>query len=160
MYISVSIAVYEAIQCWTFRRICIWSPWQVYAHFTYIAGRNNSDTVLWCNKIWCLISLLTTFMYIIWQLDVKQMYISVSIAVYEAIQCWTIRRICIWSPWQVYAHFTYIAGRNNSDNILSVITVLWCNKIWCSISLLTTFMYIIWQLDVKHWHMTRNMLLI
>ena len=46
MYIRVSITVYDAMQCWTFRRICVWSPWQVYTHFAYIAGRNNSDTIL------------------------------------------------------------------------------------------------------------------
>ena len=51
------------------------------------------------------------------------MYIRVSITVYDAMQFWTYRRICVWSPWQVYAHFTYIAGRNNSDTILSVIFI-------------------------------------
>ena len=38
-------------------------------------------------------------------------------------------------------------------------TVLWCNELWCLISLLTTFLYIIWQLDVTHWHMTRNIII-
>jgi len=46
MYIRVSITVYDAIQCWNFQRIRIWSQWQVYAHFTYIADTNNSDTIL------------------------------------------------------------------------------------------------------------------
>jgi hypothetical protein len=125
--------VYDAMQCWTFRRICVWSPWQVHTHFTYIAGRNNSDTILTirckalthdvknaingeveCNILSKFFAKACSF---------KKFMFIVSITVYDAMQCWTFRRICVWSPWQVYTHFTYIAGRNNSDTILSVIFI-------------------------------------
>jgi hypothetical protein len=33
------------------------------------------------------------------------------------------KHVSIWSPWQVYTHFTYIAGRSNSDTILNVIFI-------------------------------------
>jgi hypothetical protein len=54
--------------------------------------------------------------------EVECNILSKSFAKTCSLNCvWTFRRICIWSPCQIYAHFTYIAGRNNSDTILSVI---------------------------------------